>query len=64
MRQYAEPVQTVGIAVIEAENHAEDGAVDDEQLLDISNLSWNETYQDLRYNPLSTDRQKKRRKVW
>ena len=55
--QYAEPVQTVGITVIEAEDQAEEGAVDDEQLLDISNLSWNETYQDARYNPVLTDRQ-------
>ena len=39
-RQYAETVHTVGIAVIEAEDQAEEGAVDDEQLLDISNLSW------------------------
>ena len=61
-RQEADPVQTVGIAVIEAENQAEEGAVDDEQLLDISNLSGNETYQDVRYNPLLTDRQKKEAK--
>ena len=57
-RQEADPVQTVGIAVIEAENQTEEGAVDDEQLLDISNLSGNETYQDVRYNPLLPDRQK------
>ena len=38
--------------------------VDDEQLLDISNLSWSETYHDVRYNPLLKDRQKKRQKVW
>ena len=62
-RQDADQVQTVGIAVIEAENQAEEGAVDDEQLLDISNLSGNETYQDVRYNPLLTDRQKKEAKA-
>ena len=62
-RQDADQVQTVGIAVIEAENQAEEGAVDDEQLLDISNLSGNETYQDARYNPLLTDRQKKEAKA-
>ena len=61
-RQYAEPVQTVGTAVIEAEDQAEEGAVDDEQLLDIGNLLLKETYQDARYNPLLTDRQKKEAK--
>ena len=53
----------VVIAVIGAEYHIEEGAVDDEQLLDISNLSGNETYQDVRYNPLLTDKQKKRQKL-
>ena len=48
-RQDADPEQTVGIAVIEAENQSEEGAFDIEQLLlDISNLSGNETYQDVR----------------
>ena len=60
--QYAEPVQTVGIAVIEAVDQAAEGAVDDEQLLDNSNLSLNETYQDARYNPLWTHKQKKEAK--
>ena len=57
-RQDADSVQTVGKEVIEAENQAEEGAVDDQQLLDISNLSVNETNQDVRYNPLLTYRQK------
>ena len=61
-RQDADQVQTVQ-AVIEAENQAEEGAVDDEQLLDISNLSGNETYQDVRYNSLLTDKQKKEAKA-
>ena len=65
LKQYeADLLQTEGIAVIEAENQAEEGAVDDEQLLDISNLLVNETNQDVRYNPLLTDRQKKDAKVW
>ena len=62
-RQEAAPVQTVGIAVIEAEDHLDEGAVDDEQLLDISNLSGDETYHDVKYNPLLTDRQKKEAKA-
>ena len=33
-RQETDPVQTVGIAVIEAEDQDEEGAVDGEQLLD------------------------------
>ena len=36
-RQDADPEQTVGIAVIEAEHQSEEGAFDDEQLLDICN---------------------------
>ena len=58
-RQEVEPAQTVGIAVIEAEDHLDEGAVDEEQLLDIINLSGDENYRDVKYNPLLTDRQKK-----
>ena len=61
--QEVEPLQTVGIAVIEAEDHLDEGAVDDEQLLDISNLSGDENYHDVKYNPLLTDRQKKEAKA-
>ena len=52
---------TAGIAVIEAECHDE-GAVDDEQLLDISNLSGSKTYHAVKYNPLLTERQMKEAK--
>lgn len=62
-RQEGDTIQTAGIAVIEAECHDEEGVVDDEQLLDISNLSGSETYRAVKYNPLLTERQKKEAKT-
>ena len=61
-RQEEDATQTAGIAVIEAECHDEEGVVDDEQLLDISNLSGSETYRTVKYNPLLTERQMKEAK--
>lgn len=64
-RESEESVQTLGIAVIEAECDSEEGVANDEQLLDISNLSGNETYRDVKYNPLLTDKQKnKKKRLW
>ena len=61
-RQEEDAIQTAGIAVIEAECHDEEGVVDAEQLLDISNLSGSETYRAVKYNPLLTERQMKEAK--
>ena len=61
-RQEEDAIQTAGIAVIEADCHDEEGVVDDEQLLDISNLSGSETYRAVKYNPLLTERQMKEAK--
>ena len=43
-RQEEDTIQTAGRAVIEAKCHDEEGVVDDEQLLDVSNLPCSDAY--------------------
>ena len=62
-RQEEDTNQTAGIAVIEAECHDEEGVVDDEQLLDINNLSGCETCRAVKYNQLLAERQKNEAKA-
>lgn len=48
-------IKLAGIAVIEAENSTDQDVIDDEQLLDIGDISGKESYRDVKYSAVLTE---------